>query len=72
MLHFFIQLLDELSPVFQADLEDFAVVYLRYTYEIEMGVVQIITSGKIFNELANISDGISSKRIELTLRCIEK
>lgn len=42
LLHLVVQLLDEFGPVFETNLEDFPIVYLRNPDKIEMGLYEKI------------------------------
>lgn len=53
-LHLLIQLLHELCPVFQTNLEDLPVLNLRNANEVEMAVSKEVSIGQILNQLDNV------------------
>jgi hypothetical protein len=53
-LHLLKELLNQLVPVFQADLEYLAIFDLRYPDQIEMGVCQVVLIWVFLNELVTV------------------
>jgi hypothetical protein len=53
-LHLLKELLNQLVPVFQADLENLAIFDLRYPDQIEMGVCQVVLIWVFLNELVTV------------------
>jgi hypothetical protein len=47
--------LNKLGPVFQANLEDFSVIDLGDSDEVEVSVSEVVTVWKIFDELEKVS-----------------
>lgn len=53
-MHLLIQLLDKLGPVFQADLENLAIVNLRNADKVEVGMGEKVSVWEIFDELLSV------------------
>lgn len=51
LLHLLVELLDELEPVVEANLEDFSIIDLRYPDKIVVTVNKEISVGKLLDEL---------------------
>ena len=55
LLHFLVKLLHQLRPIFKADLEDLAVLDLRYADQVEMGVREVVCVWQFLDKLGPIS-----------------